>query len=277
MIVVQYFLDLAHSCIASTRVETDRALRRVQSRLNAVLPEKNDFIQHPVLQMKLHVLRGELTVLVENMLSESTVEAKLDTLTSYEMDTSLDAFVEFFLDWAQNLAEQLLAEPLPRRWAHSQGVGRRAESLADVLGDDAELLAAAAWLHDIGYAPSLVRTGMHSIDGARYLRDVEGADPRICSLVAHHSCACIEARHRGLEKVLADEFPPVGGLLTDALTYADMTTSPDGHEMEVDARLADILERYGAGSVVFNSVSESGPLLVGSVQRISELVTSAQR
>jgi hypothetical protein len=102
VIVVQYFLDLAHSCIASTRVETDRALRRVQSRLNAVLPEKNDFIQHPVLQMKLHVLRGELTVLVENMLSESTVEAKLDTLTSYEMDTSLDAFVEFFLDWAQN-------------------------------------------------------------------------------------------------------------------------------------------------------------------------------
>ena len=181
------------------------------------------------------------------------------------------------LHWARSLSEQLLADALPRRWAHSQGVGRRAESLADVLGEDAELLAAAAWLHDIGYAPSLVRTGMHSIDGARYLRDVAGADPRICSLVAHHSCACIEAKHRGLERILADEFPAVDGLLTDALTYADMTTSPDGHETEVSARLADILARYGAGSVVFDSVSESSPLLVGSVRRISNLVTGAQR
>lgn len=180
------------------------------------------------------------------------------------------------LNWAQNLAEQLLADPLPRRWAHSQGVGHRAETLVDLLGEDAELLAAAAWLHDIGYAPSLVRTGMHAIDGARYLRDVVGADPRICSLVAHHSCACIEAKHRGLERILAEEFPPVGGLLTDALTYADMTTTPDGHETEVDARLAEILERYGDGSIIFDSISEASPFIVGSVRRISQLVTSAR-
>jgi hypothetical protein len=29
--------------------------------------------------------------------------------------------------------------------------------------------------------------------GARYLRDVERADERLCRLVAHHSCAAIEA------------------------------------------------------------------------------------
>ena len=181
------------------------------------------------------------------------------------------------LNWAQGLSEQLLAGPLPRRWAHSQGVGRRAETLADVLGEDAELLAAAAWLHDIGYAPSLVSTGMHAIDGARYLRDVAGADLRLCSLVAHHSCACIEAKHRGLEDILAAEFPPASGLLTDALTYSDMTTTPDGHETEVDARLAEILERYGDGSIVFDSISEASPFIVGSVRRISRLVTSARR
>lgn len=181
------------------------------------------------------------------------------------------------LTWAQSLAEQILAEPLPRRWAHSQGVGRRAESLADVLGEDAELLAAGAWLHDIGYAPSLALTGMHQLDGARYLRDIQGADSRLCSLVAHHSCACIEAKHRGMKELLRAEFPPVDGLLADALTYADMTTTPDGHATEVDARLAEILSRYGDGTIVFESISEASPYIVGSVQRISELVTSSQR
>lgn len=178
------------------------------------------------------------------------------------------------LTWARSLAEQLLAEPLPRRWAHSQGVGRRGELLADVLGDDAELLAAAAWLHDIGYAPNLAKTGFHQLDGARYLRDIEGADPRLCSLVAHHSCSCIEARHRGLQSTLLAEFEPVGGLLADALTYSDMTTTPDGHVTEVEDRLSEILERYGDGSIVFESISEASPLIIGAAHKVNELIGS---
>ena len=55
--------------------------------------------------------------------------------------------------WAQQLARALLQHPLPRRWTHVQGVAARARSLAPVLGDDADLLEAAAWLHDIGYPP----------------------------------------------------------------------------------------------------------------------------
>jgi predicted HD phosphohydrolase len=54
------------------------------------------------------------------------------------------------------LARVLLQEPLPRRWAHVQGVAARARGLAPVLGAHADLLA-AAWLHDIGYAPGLAR------------------------------------------------------------------------------------------------------------------------
>ena len=54
--------------------------------------------------------------------------------------------------WAGQLARVLLQESLPRRWAHVQGVTARARSLAPVLGADADLLEAAAWPHDIGYA-----------------------------------------------------------------------------------------------------------------------------
>jgi hypothetical protein len=99
--------------------------------------------------------------------------------------------------WGEQLARALLHEPLPRRWAHVQGVAARARGLAPVLGADAELLEAAAWLHDIGYAPGLAITGLHQLDGARYLRDAQHADAMLCRLVAHHSCAIIEAGERG--------------------------------------------------------------------------------
>jgi hypothetical protein len=48
-------------------------------------------------------------------------------------------------------------------------------SLTAVLGADTDLLEAAAWLHDIGYAPGLAVTGLHALDGARYLRDAQQA------------------------------------------------------------------------------------------------------
>ena len=59
-------------------------------------------------------------------------------------------------------------------------------------------LEAAAWLHDIGHAPGLAVTGLHALNGARYLRDAQHADAMLCRLVAHHSCATIEAGERGL-------------------------------------------------------------------------------
>src|SRR5207344_2717169 len=105
--------------------------------------------------------------------------------------------------WAQQHARALLKEPLPRRWAHVQGVAARARSLAPVLGADADPLEAAAWLHDIGYAPGLAVTGLHALDGPRHLRDVQHADAMLCRLVAHHSYAIIEADERGLADILS--------------------------------------------------------------------------
>src|SRR6202047_674161 len=100
--------------------------------------------------------------------------------------------------WASEIARKLLEAPLPRRWAHTQGVARQARSLGPILGDDADLLEAAAWLHDIGYSPELADTGFHPLDGARYLRDVQHAAPALYRLVANHSCAILEADERGL-------------------------------------------------------------------------------
>ena len=169
---------------------------------------------------------------------------------------------------AEHLAQALLQELLPRRWAHVQGVAARARSLAPVLGADADLLEAAAWLHDIGYAPNLAVTGLHALDGARYLRDAQHADAMLCRLVAHHSCAIIEARERGLADVLSLEFDPAPYALASVLTCCDMTTSPDGELVPVEQRLAEIQDRYGPAHLMSQSIQRATPMILGAVKKV---------
>jgi hypothetical protein len=170
--------------------------------------------------------------------------------------------------WAQQIARVLLQQALPRRWAHVQGVAGRARSLAPVLGADADLLEAAAWLHDIGYAPGLATTGLHQLDGARYLRDTQHADAMLCRLVAHHSCAIIEAGERGLADILSDEFDPAPDVLASVLTYCDMTTSPDGGPVPVEKRLAEIHDRYGPGHLVSRPMQRATPMILRAVEQV---------
>jgi len=143
-------------------------------------------------------------------------------------------------------------------------------ALASVLGADADLLEAAAWLHDIGYTPDLAVTGLHALDGARYLRDTQHTHAMLCRLVAHHSCAIIEAEERGLADVLSREFEPAPHALSSALTYCDMTTSPDGELVPVGKRLAEIHHRYGPGHLVSRSIQRATPMILRAVEQIQD-------
>lgn len=155
-------------------------------------------------------------------------------------------------------------------------VGERAESIALCLpAEDRELLIAAAWLHDIGYASALHDTGLHSLDGARYLRSI-GAAPRLCGLVAHHTASVVEAEFRGLAEVLEEEFQIEESDVADALTYVDMTIGPQGQGMSVRERLREILERYPRDHVVHQSILRASPSIVASVARVEQRLQSAQ-
>ncbi|MEV4063679.1 HD domain-containing protein [Nonomuraea dietziae] len=178
-------------------------------------------------------------------------------------------------EWARDLAQHLLEMTLPRRWAHTQGVAARAMSLAPVLGDEADTLTAAAYLHDIGYAPDLVDTGFHPLDGARYLRDVHQADDTLCRLVAHHSCAVNEARNRDLLDALTAEFNEERPELVEALTYCDMTTGPDGRHLNVTERLAEIHSRYGPEHLVSRSITASTPCILAAVRAVESALSKA--
>jgi hypothetical protein len=179
-----------------------------------------------------------------------------------------------YTDWAFTVASNALEVVLPRRWLHVQGVSSRAEQ-ASLLVSPAErpLLVAAAMLHDIGYAPSLAKTGFHPLDGARFLES-ESAPKRLCALVAHHSCAHLEARLRGLSSELAywvDEKT----CLRDTLWWADMTTTPNGQYTNVHDRIDEIMERYGPTDLVVTFIRWAKPELVAAVERTEERLRAA--
>jgi hypothetical protein len=159
--------------------------------------------------------------------------------------------------WAASRARELLSDALPDRWAHTQGVAAQARALRPILGEDTTTVEAAAWLHDIGYSPALIDTGLHPLDGARHLRDHDHGSPLVRTLVAHHSCAVIEAEKRGLRDTLLADFPLTHDAerLSPALLYADMTTGPTGDRVTVDDRLAEILRRYPPKHVVHIAIT----------------------
>ena len=128
-----------------------------------------------------------------------------------------------------------------------------------------KFLVSAGWLHDVGYAPDVVESGFHPLDGARYLAGL-GAPARVVNLVAQHSNAILEAELRGIGD-LAAVFPYEVGLLRDALWYCDLTTSPDGQPVSAPDRIAEIKARYGPGHIVTQFITDGAPELLAAVER----------
>jgi putative nucleotidyltransferase with HDIG domain len=153
-----------------------------------------------------------------------------------------------------------------RRLHHSGAVAARAQALSiTVPVADAELLVAAAWLHDIGYAPAIKDSGFHPLDGARYLKSAGwGAD--VCALVAHHSGARYVAALRGLSSEPA-EFAYHPGPVADALTIADQTTAAS-LPVTIDDRMRDMLHRHGPDSPNSRAHHDREPYIRAAAARV---------
>ena len=147
---------------------------------------------------------------------------------------------------ARGLAKKLLRKGLPERWLHTQGVASRAAELAvTVPAADRPVLIAAAWLHDIGYAPAIQDTGFHPLDGGLYLRR-EGWDDRLAALVAHHSGARFVPAERGYDSMMT-EFDFEDG----PVRRVDLRR-PDGRSAraadDVPYRIVEAITRHGPDS-----------------------------
>lgn len=168
------------------------------------------------------------------------------------------------MDWGVAAARELASAHLDGnepRWSHVRGVGALAERLA-ADGLVSEQVTGAAWLHDIGYAPRVVDTGFHALDGARFLV-AQGAPDELVGLVAHHTGAEFEADERGLAGELR-ELPCPTPTNLEAVTLVDLVVSPRGRLIAPEQRLAEVLKRYGRDDPVFHAIFSSRAALLAA-------------
>jgi HD superfamily phosphodiesterase len=135
--------------------------------------------------------------------------------------------------------------------------------------EEVDVLSAAAYVHDIGYAPELALTGFHPLDGARFAR--AAGHERLARLIAHHSASTAEAEERHLAAELA-EFPEEDSLVARALVYCDLTTGPGGEQLDVSARLADVAERLGEDDPAVRAVRRDAARLTAIVSEMESLL-----
>ena len=177
---------------------------------------------------------------------------------------------------AEDCYRDLLCVLERERQLHSIAVGRKAARQAGLVRAAVRCdLVVAAVLHDIGYGHP--DTGLHALDGARFLA-AEGFSAIVCNLVVHHSASTLEAEERGIDVSVYDEFAVDVDLSAAhaVLWWADMTTGPQGQDVSVEDRLAEISQRYGAGDVVTRFIERARPVLLaagqspmGSIQVVS--------
>ena len=177
---------------------------------------------------------------------------------------------------AQTLAQSLLADD-PGRLAHVRGAGLVAGMAAGALRrDQPEMVVAAAWLHDIGYAPAIARTGFHPLDGALFLAH-EGWPEEVVFLVAHHSHAAVVAPYYGVEPHMA-LFEHLPGLADDVITFSDLRAGPNGLGADPRDRVEDMRRRHLDCTFVPDDIREARyRMLLTTAARINAAVNRATR
>ena len=164
--------------------------------------------------------------------------------------------------WSKKLSTSLLSG-LGNRWLHILCVVKLAEQIACILPPiEQDLLVSAAYLHDIGYAPSLKKTGFHPIDGARFIEGL--GEYRLATIIAHHSGARFTAAMLHMTQELS-HFPYKQSLLTRCLNFCDLHSGPSGQPFTLAQRRDDILARYGRNHIVSYSFLASLPSLKNDV------------
>src|SRR5205085_7865047 len=86
-----------------------------------------------------------------------------------------------------------------------------------------------------------------------------------------HSEAAFEAQLRGYAHAL-HAFPREYSAVADALTFCDMTTSPEGKHISFEERIAEILCRYKEQDIVNQSIRQATPALSSDVERTKQML-----
>ncbi|WP_229405311.1 hypothetical protein [Micromonospora sp. NBRC 110038] len=77
-----------------------------------------------------------------------------------------------------------------------------------------------------------------------------------------------------MERDLMTAFADEESAVKDALWYCDMTTGPDGRDLSVSERLAEVRSRYGPDHLVTRFWVRAEPAILAAVERTEERLAS---
>lgn len=78
-----------------------------------------------------------------------------------------------------------------------------------------------------------------------------------------------------MRDALEAEFPlPEDQFLVDALVWCDMTTTPDGEPTTAGDRIAEIVHRHGADTLVGRFIRRASPEIIAAVARVEAAVAA---
>ncbi len=137
------------------------------------------------------------------------------------------------LRYSQDCARTLLESGAPAAWERSSRAANKAERVVAALERPrGEMIISAAWLHAIGEAPSIRKTGFAPVDGAVHLL-AEGWPTPVVNLVAHQGQSRLIAPAYEATEQLA-LFERIQGWPSDILDYAIATSLTDAPEADSD-------------------------------------------
>jgi hypothetical protein len=140
--------------------------------------------------------------------------------------------------------------------------------------DELDVLLAAGYLHDVGYAPDLAQLGFHPLDGARFVRDA--GRERLAGAGCSPPCVGRGGRGARLRGRAGARFPAEASIVARALTYCDLTTGPDGEKVGVSARLVELGERRGEDDPTVRAVRREAARLSAVVDEMESLLAAAR-
>jgi len=175
------------------------------------------------------------------------------------------------IDQARTLAEEHSKGDEERFW-RIQKVVDLANNLAETIitgQQDGETLIKAAWLHDIGRSFALLKTGLYFLDGAMFLEEM--GEIKLAQLVANCSFSKEEAEIVGLGLEL-ERFPYHKSLVSDCLSYCDLSIDDRGKRVMLSDKVASIKERYKDNSSTYLALTKALPRMKEVFLEVETLV-----
>lgn len=137
---------------------------------------------------------------------------------------------------------EFLKDGLVDRLKHTLAVAELASHKAVSMGLEPERAEMLGLLHDIGYCSKYAVTGFHPLDGYNALVRFH---PDLARDMALHTSTPEEASMRRIELPFVKQ-----SIYAAILSFADCRVDSKGVVVSFEDRLADIIERYGADSLI---------------------------